>query len=93
MTGLVVVLVICLLSWFVSLSPRGDGHFQVLKRVNNNVYKLDLPEQSRVHDTFNVIDLIHFACSTDDETKTFDLRRNPLQEGGSDGRAQLKTNH
>ncbi|KAK7401254.1 hypothetical protein VNO78_12593 [Psophocarpus tetragonolobus] len=26
------------------LSPRGDGPFQVLKRVNNNVYILDLPE-------------------------------------------------
>ena len=25
------------------LSPRGDGPFQVLKRVNNNAYKLDLP--------------------------------------------------
>ena len=25
------------------LSPRGDGPFQVLKRVNNNAYQLDLP--------------------------------------------------
>ena len=25
------------------LSPRGDAPFQVLKRVNSNAYKLDLP--------------------------------------------------
>ncbi|RDX68176.1 hypothetical protein CR513_52860, partial [Mucuna pruriens] len=25
------------------LKPRGDGHFQVLERINDNAYKLDLP--------------------------------------------------
>jgi hypothetical protein len=25
------------------LHPRGDGPFQVLARINNNAYKLDLP--------------------------------------------------
>ena len=25
--------------------PRGDGPFQVLKRINENVYKLDLPSE------------------------------------------------
>jgi len=37
------------------LSPRGDGPFQILKKVNNNAYKLDLPTENGVHDTFNVI--------------------------------------
>ena len=27
------------------LSPRGDGHFQVLKKINNNAYQLDLSEE------------------------------------------------
>ena len=31
------------------LSPRGDGPFQVLKRINNNAYILDLPEEYEVH--------------------------------------------
>ena len=25
------------------LSPRGDGPFQVFKRINNNAYQLDMP--------------------------------------------------
>jgi len=47
---------------------------------------LDLPEEYGVHATFNVIDLTHFAGSIDDEAETFDLRINPLSEGGDDGR-------
>ena len=39
------------------LSSRGDGPFQVLNRINKNAYKLDLPLEYGVHDTFNVIDL------------------------------------
>jgi len=45
-----------------------------------------MSEEYRVHATFNVIDLTHFAGSTDDEVKTFDLRTNPLQEGRDDGK-------
>ena len=50
------------------LSPRGDGPFQVLKRINNNAYQIDLPEEYGVHTTFNVMDLTPFAGSEDEET-------------------------
>ena len=53
------------------LSPRGDGPFKELKRVNDNAYRLELPEEYNVHDTFNVVDLIPFAGGTDDEAKNF----------------------
>jgi len=33
------------------LSPRGDGPFKVLKRVNDNAYRLELPEGYDVHAT------------------------------------------
>ena len=66
------------------LSPRGDGPFQVLKRVNNNAYKLDIPLEYGVHDTFNVIDLSPFVSTNDDEDE-LDLRTNPFKGGGDDG--------
>jgi len=47
---------------------------------------LDLPEDYGVHTTFNVIDLIPFVRSNDDdEVDDLDLRTDPLQEGGDDG--------
>jgi len=64
------------------LSPRGDGPFKVLKRVNDNAYRLELPEGYDVHATFNVADFIPFACGTDDEVETTNMRTNPSQEGG-----------
>jgi len=67
------------------LSPRGDGPFQVLKKINNNAYKLDLPAEYEVHDTFNVIDLSPFVGNNEEE-EALDLRTNPFQEGGDDGR-------
>jgi len=33
------------------LNPCGDVSFQVLMRINNNAYHLDLPEEYRVHAT------------------------------------------
>jgi len=41
-----------------------------------------------VHATFNV--LTPFAGSTNDEAETFDLRKNPFQEEGDDGRVLSK---
>jgi len=68
------------------LSPRGDGPFQVLKRINNNAYQIDLPEEYGVHTTFNFMDLTPFAGSEDEEAEACDLRTNPLQKEGDDGR-------
>jgi len=56
----------------------------VLKRVNDNAYRLELPEEYDVHATFNVADLIPFAGGTNDEAEILDLRTNPSQEGGDD---------
>jgi len=72
------------------LSPRGDGPFKVLKRVNDNAYRLELSEGYDVHATFNVVDLIPFTAGTDDEVETTDLRTNPSQEGGDDEMPRAK---
>ena len=59
------------------LQPRGDGPFQVLERINDNAYKINLPGEYGVSAIFNVADLTLF--DTD-----FDSRSNPLEERGDD---------
>ncbi|XP_057469634.1 uncharacterized protein LOC130758701 [Actinidia eriantha] len=61
------------------LLPRGDGPFQVLERINDNAYKLDLPGEYNVSATFNVSDLSPFAVGDE-----LDLRTNPFQEEEND---------
>ena len=62
------------------LQPRGDGPFQVVARVNDNAYKLDLPGEYTVSATFNVSDLVPF------DYEGGDLRANPFEEGGNDAK-------
>ena len=57
------------------LLPRGDEPCEVLERINDNAYKLDLPGQYNVSATFNVPDLSPFDTGED-------LRA--LQEEGND---------
>ena len=56
--------------------PRGDGPFQVLERINDNAYKLDLPGEYNVSATFNIADLSPYDAGDD-------LRTNPFQEEGN----------
>ncbi|XP_057747051.1 uncharacterized protein LOC130966281 [Arachis stenosperma] len=59
------------------LDARGDGPFQVLEKINDNAYKIDLPGEYNVSATFNVSDLSPFDMDTD-------LRMNLFEEGGND---------
>jgi len=61
------------------LSPRGDIPFQVLERINNNAYRIDLPKVYGVSNTFNITDLVPFIGVADsDDEGSADLRTNPL---------------
>ncbi|KAK9178032.1 hypothetical protein WN943_027222 [Citrus x changshan-huyou] len=55
-----------------------DGPFQVLEWINDNAYKLDLPNEYNASTTFNVSNLSPFDAGDN-------LRTNPLQEEGDDG--------
>ena len=58
------------------LHPRGDGPFQVVARVNDNIYKLDVLGEYNFSTTVNVFDLLPF------DFKGEDSRANPFEEGG-----------
>jgi hypothetical protein len=60
------------------LPPRGDGPFQILEKINDNAYKMDLPGEYKVFATFNISDLSPFDVGED-------LRSNPFEERGNDG--------
>jgi hypothetical protein len=69
------------------LQPREDGSFQILERINDNAYKVDLPGEYRVSATFNVSDLTLFNVG-DDSTS------NPFEERGDDAdQPNTKRNH
>ena len=65
------------------LHPRGDGPFKVLKRINDNAYKIDISNSKHlVHDTFNVADLSpYYGASSDEEEQE---SRTTLSQGGGD---------
>ena len=61
------------------LLPWGDGPFQVIERINDNAYKIELPGMYGVSATFNVVDLNPF-----DVGDGWDSRTNPSQEREND---------
>nr|GEX39167.1 hypothetical protein [Tanacetum cinerariifolium] len=52
---------------FGKLKPQGDGPFGVLKKINDNAYKIELPGHYNVSVTFNVADLSPYKGDSDDE--------------------------
>ncbi len=61
------------------LHPRGDGPFQVVARIGDNAYKIDLPGDYGVSVTFNVSDLSPFEF----DAGSLDSRMSPFEEGGT----------
>ncbi|GKC07679.1 RNA-directed DNA polymerase [Tanacetum coccineum] len=64
---------------FGKLHPRADGPFRVLKRINDNAYKVDLPGHYKVSATFNVADLSPYVATAEDDSGT-----SPFLEGEDD---------
>jgi hypothetical protein len=55
------------------LQPRGDGQCQVLERINDNAYKVNIPSEYGISVTFIVAEITLFDTS-------FDLRSNHFEE-------------
>ncbi|GJZ45166.1 reverse transcriptase domain-containing protein [Tanacetum coccineum] len=72
---------------FGKLQPRADGPFWVLKKINDNAYKIDLLGTYNISATFNVADLSPYVTdSEDDEDEEIhdveqDSRANLFQAG------------
>ena len=62
------------------LMPRADGPFKVLKKINDNAYKLELPADFGVSPTFNIADLKPYLGEEDE----LPLRTTSFQEGEDD---------
>nr|GEV08519.1 reverse transcriptase domain-containing protein [Tanacetum cinerariifolium] len=71
---------------FGKLKSRGDGPFRVLKKINDNTYKIDLPGHCIVSTTFNVVDLSPNKGDSDDEP---DLGSSLFQEEEDDADAVM----
>ncbi|GKA37501.1 RNA-directed DNA polymerase [Tanacetum coccineum] len=69
---------------FGKLKPRGDGPFRVLKKINDNAYKIELPGHYNVSATFNVADLSPYKGDSDDEPDSWSSL---FQEGEDDADA------
>ncbi|KAG6723850.1 hypothetical protein I3842_03G227900 [Carya illinoinensis] len=68
------------------LHSRGDGPFQILEKINDNAYKVDLPGEYNVSATFNVSDLSPFDVGEDSRSNSFEEMGND----GNQGRPTLK---
>uniref|UniRef100_A0A2N9FI46 Reverse transcriptase n=1 Tax=Fagus sylvatica TaxID=28930 RepID=A0A2N9FI46_FAGSY len=64
------------------LHPRGDGPFQILEKINDNAYKVDLPGEYKSFATFNVSDLSPFDAGEDSWSNPFEERGNDGNQGG-----------
>jgi hypothetical protein len=62
------------------LMPRVDGPFKVLKKINENAYKLDLPTDFGVTPTFNIAYLKPYLREEDE----LESRTTQMQEGKDD---------
>ena len=67
--------------------PRADGPFEVLERIHDNAYRIDLPGDYGVSATFNVADLSPYLA--DDYLE--DFRANSSPPGENDGGPSLST--
>jgi len=69
------------------LQPWGDGQFQILERINDNAYKVDLPGEHGVSAPFNISDLTLFDVGDDSGSNTFEER------GNDEDQPNTKRNH
>jgi hypothetical protein len=62
------------------LMPRASGPYEIIEKINDNAYKLELPPEFVVSPTFNIADLKPYLGEEDE----LESRMTPFQEGEDD---------
>jgi hypothetical protein len=62
------------------LTPRADGPFKIIEKINDNAYKLELPPEFAVRPSFNISDLRPYLGEED----ALESRTTSIQEGEDD---------
>jgi hypothetical protein len=62
------------------LMSRAAGPYTIIKKINDNAYKLELPPEFGVSPTFNIADLTPYLGEEDE----YESRKTPFQEGEDD---------
>jgi len=69
------------------LSPRADGPFKIVQKINDNAYKVEFPGTYGVSATFNVADLSPYL----DDEPDMNSRTSSVQPGEDDTSQYMQT--
>ena len=76
--------------WKSKLDASGDGPIQVLERINDNAYKIELPCEYNVSATINISNLSPFDMGTDSRMNLFEQGGNDTGIGGQNGHSNTR---
>ena len=69
---------------YSKLQAKKFGPFQILKKINDNAYVIDLPADWKISSTFNVSDIHAYYPPDDVDVQETHSRTSAFQEEGTD---------
>jgi hypothetical protein len=69
---------------YSKLNTKKHGPFQILQKINDNAYVVDLPAEMTISPTFNVADLFEYHPPDECPSHLINARTCSIQEGETD---------